>query len=110
MRTADFFAAELLLEHGAWSMDHGAWSMACDVSMVHGLCLYLCGCPDARTCPVSRHIQWDMSWGGGQISRNILRKMPCRLGERNFQKYPLSGGWSPIRHPKSETQAPVSMI
>ena len=29
------------------------WSMACDVSMVHGLCLYLCGCPDARTCPVS---------------------------------------------------------
>ena len=61
MRTADFFAAELLLEHGAWSMEHGAWSMACDVSMVHGLCLYLCGCPDARTCPVSRHIQWDMS-------------------------------------------------
>ena len=36
-------------------MEHGAWSMACDVIMEHGLCLYLCGCPDARTCPVSRY-------------------------------------------------------
>ena len=26
-----------------------------------------------------------------QISRNILRNMPCRLGERNFPKYRLSG-------------------
>ena len=59
MRTADFFAAELL----CWSMEHGAWSMACDVSMVHGLCLYLwmSGRSDMSSVQISGRICPDMS-------------------------------------------------
>ena len=52
--------------------------------------------PDPRVHPL----------GQTQISPNILRNMPCRLGERNFPKYPLSGGWSSTRPPKTEPPSP----
>ena len=55
MRTADFFAAELLLEHGAWSMEHG---LCC---MVHGLCLWMSGRSDMSSVQISGRICPDMS-------------------------------------------------
>ena len=45
--------------------------------------------------------------GQTQISPNILRNMPCRLGERNFPKYPLSGGWSSTRPLEIAHQTPI---
>ena len=52
---ADFFAAELLLEHGAWSMEHG---LCC---MVHGLCLWMSGRSDMSSVQISGRICPDMS-------------------------------------------------
>ena len=53
------------------------------------------------------YAQWMIRYlGQTQISPNILRNMPCRLGERNFPKYPLSGGWSSTRPPKTEPPSP----
>ena len=45
-------------------------------------------------------------WGRPRFRQIFLRNMPCRLGERNFPKYPLSGGWSSTRPPKTEPPSP----